>query len=39
MPGVHRHSAYVDLEDLDEMDWTAGVVRVDPTRMQPLEAV
>ena len=36
---LHRHSAYVDLEDLDEMDWTAGVVRVDPTRMQPLEAV
>lgn len=36
---LHRHSAYVDLADLDEMDWTAGVVRVDPTRMQPLEAV
>ena len=36
---LHRHSAYVDLEDLAEMDWTAGVVRVDPTRMQPPEAV
>jgi sporulation protein YlmC with PRC-barrel domain len=36
---LHRHSAYVDLADLVEMDWTVGVVRVDPTRMQPLEAV
>jgi sporulation protein YlmC with PRC-barrel domain len=36
---LHRHSAYVDLADLAELDWDAGVVRVDPTRMQPLEAV
>jgi sporulation protein YlmC with PRC-barrel domain len=36
---LHRHSAYVDLGDLAELDWDAGVVRVDPTRLQPLEAV
>jgi sporulation protein YlmC with PRC-barrel domain len=36
---LHRHSAYVDLADLAEMDWDGGVIRVDPTRMQPLEAV
>ena len=36
---LHRHSAYVDLADLADMDWDAGVIRVDPTRMQPLEAV
>ena len=36
---LHRHSAYVDLADLAELDWDAAVVRVDPTRMQPLEAV
>ena len=36
---LHRHSAYADLEDLTELDWDAGVIRVDPTRMQPLEAV
>jgi sporulation protein YlmC with PRC-barrel domain len=36
---LHRHSAYVDLADLVELDWDAEVVRVDPTRMQPLEAV
>jgi sporulation protein YlmC with PRC-barrel domain len=36
---LHRHSAYVDLEDLSELDWDAGVIRVDPSRMKPLEAV
>jgi hypothetical protein len=36
---LHRHSAYVDLADLLELDWDAGVVRVDPTQLQPLEAV
>ena len=33
---LHRHSAYVDLADLAEMDWDAGVIRVDPRRMQPV---
>jgi sporulation protein YlmC with PRC-barrel domain len=36
---LHRHSAYVDLADLAGLDWGAGVVRVDPRRMQRLEAV
>jgi sporulation protein YlmC with PRC-barrel domain len=36
---LHRHSAYVELDDLAELDWDTGVIRVDPTRMQPLEAV
>jgi sporulation protein YlmC with PRC-barrel domain len=36
---LHRHSAYVDLADLAGLDWDAGVVRVDPRRMQRLEAV
>jgi sporulation protein YlmC with PRC-barrel domain len=36
---LHRHSAYVDLGDLAELDWDAGVVRADPDRFQSLEAV
>jgi hypothetical protein len=35
---LHRHSGYVDLADLAEVDWDAGVVRVEPARMKPLEA-
>jgi len=34
---LHRHSAYVDIDDLDELDWVAGVMRVDPARLRPLE--
>jgi sporulation protein YlmC with PRC-barrel domain len=36
---LHRHSAYAALDDLDELDWGAGVIRIDPARLQPLEAV
>src|SRR4051812_28271973 len=36
---LHRHSAYVDLADLEDLDWDAGVIRIDPARLQPLEAV
>ena len=37
---LHRHSAYVDAaRTCVELDWDAGVVRVDPTQLQPLEAV
>ncbi len=36
---LHRHSAYAGLSDLEELDWDAGVIRVDPTRLQPLKAV
>src|SRR3954469_15198595 len=36
---LHRHSGFIALDDLDELDWDAGVVRVDPARLQPLEAV
>jgi sporulation protein YlmC with PRC-barrel domain len=36
---LHRHSAYAALDDLDDLDWSAGVIRVDPARLQPLEAV
>jgi sporulation protein YlmC with PRC-barrel domain len=35
---MHRHSAYVDLADLDELDWDAGVIRVDPSRFRELKA-
>jgi hypothetical protein len=35
---LHRHSAYADLTDLEELDWDAGVIRVDPARLQPLKA-
>jgi len=34
---LHRHSAYAALVDL-ELDWDAGVIRVDPARLQKLEA-
>jgi hypothetical protein len=36
---LHRHSAYVALTDLEELDWDAGVIRVDPSRLQRLQAV
>jgi sporulation protein YlmC with PRC-barrel domain len=35
---LHRHSAYVALDDLDDLDWDAGVIRVDPARLRELEA-
>jgi sporulation protein YlmC with PRC-barrel domain len=35
---LHRHSAYVALDDVEELDWDAGVVRVDPARLRDLEA-
>jgi sporulation protein YlmC with PRC-barrel domain len=35
---LHRHSAYVSIEDLDALDWDAGVIRVDRGRLQELEA-
>lgn len=35
---LHRHSAYAAMEDLDEVDWDAGVIRVDPARLRDLEA-
>jgi sporulation protein YlmC with PRC-barrel domain len=35
---LHRHSAYTALDDLDELDWDAGVIRVDPARLQELES-
>ena len=36
---LHRHSAYADLDDLVELDWDAGVIRVDPAGLQALKAV
>jgi sporulation protein YlmC with PRC-barrel domain len=36
---LHRHSAYVALDDLEELDWDAGLIRVDPARLQTLKAV
>lgn len=35
---LHRHSAYAALDDLDDLDWVAGVIRVDPGRLAPLSA-
>ena len=35
---LHGDSAYVALEDLDELDWDAAVIRVDPARFRELEA-
>jgi hypothetical protein len=35
---LHRHSAYTELDDLEELDWDAGVIRVDPARLQELES-
>ena len=35
---LHRHSAYVALADLDDLDWDNGVIRVDRDRLQELEA-
>jgi sporulation protein YlmC with PRC-barrel domain len=36
---LHRHSAYVALGDLDELDWDAGVIRVDRAGLRPPKAV
>jgi hypothetical protein len=36
---LHRHSKYVALADLAELDWEAGVIRVDPDAMQELKGV
>ena len=36
---LHRHSAYVELADVTELDWEADLIRVDPARMQQLKAV
>jgi sporulation protein YlmC with PRC-barrel domain len=35
---LHRHSAYVALGDLDDLDWDTGVIRVDRDRLRELEA-
>jgi sporulation protein YlmC with PRC-barrel domain len=35
---LHRHSAYVALEEVDALDWDAGVVRVDRARLRELQA-
>jgi sporulation protein YlmC with PRC-barrel domain len=35
---LHRHSAYAAVEELDELDWDAGVIRVDRARLRELEA-
>jgi hypothetical protein len=29
---------YAALDDLEELDWDAGVIRVDPARLRALEA-
>jgi sporulation protein YlmC with PRC-barrel domain len=34
---LHRHSAYVALEDLEELDWDDHVITVDPARLRRLE--
>ena len=36
---LHRHSAYVAMEDLVELDWDAGVIRVDPARFRQLDSI
>jgi sporulation protein YlmC with PRC-barrel domain len=36
---LHRHSAYAELDGLEELDWDAGVIRLDPSRLQELQAV
>ena len=35
---LHRHSAYAAIDDLEELDWDAGVIRIDPARLRGLEA-
>ena len=35
---LHRHSGYVALDDLDELDWDAGVIRVRDGALGPLVA-
>lgn len=34
---LHRHSAYVAVDDAEELDWAARVIRVDPDRLTRLE--
>jgi sporulation protein YlmC with PRC-barrel domain len=34
---LHRHSAYAAIDDVD-LDWDAGVIRVEPGRLRELEA-
>ena len=34
---LHRHSAYVAVDDVDDLDWVARILRVDPDRFRPLE--
>jgi sporulation protein YlmC with PRC-barrel domain len=34
---LHRHSAYAALDDVEALDWGAGVIRVDPNRLTELE--
>jgi sporulation protein YlmC with PRC-barrel domain len=36
---LHRHSAFVAMEDLVELDWDAGVIRVDPARFRQLDSI
>ena len=35
---LHRHSAFVAIDDLDELDWEAGVIRVRDGALHPLVA-
>jgi hypothetical protein len=35
---LHRHSAYVDLDDVAGLDWVPGAMRVDPAALRELEA-
>ena len=34
---LHRHSAYVAIDDVDNLDWVARIIRVDAGRLGPLE--
>ena len=34
---LHRHSAYVAIDDVDDLDWVARIIRVDAGRLGPLE--
>jgi hypothetical protein len=36
---LHRHSTYAALDDLDALDWDAGVIRIDRRRLRELEGV
>ena len=33
---LHRHSAYVAIDDVQSLDWRSGVIRVDQRRLQKL---